>query len=100
MDIKIVDSAGGRYLDFGDVIHTVQDWGQQVVPYSVGKYNADDILSDLNDPSRKSFIDGKTAPIEGFVVRPRRERSFYGGRLILKVLSDKYLLKKDGTDWK
>jgi RNA ligase (TIGR02306 family) len=100
MDIKIVAPAGGRYLDFGDVIQIVQDQGEKVVPYTEGKYNAEYILETLNHPMFVSLIDGKTKPIEGFVIRPKEERSFYGGRLILKVLSDEYLLQKDGTDWK
>ena len=41
----------------------------------------------------KSKVDGKTMR-EGFVIRPRKERYVRGlGRLILKVVSNQFLLK-------
>ena len=97
MDIKNV--LANEYLDFSNVIDIVESSGEQVVPYTEGEYNFDDIVELLNDPTLTSFIDHKTKPVEGFVVRPIRERKFYGGRLILKLLSDAYLLRKDNSDW-
>jgi RNA ligase (TIGR02306 family) len=99
MDIKIVAPAGGRYLDFSEVVEIVEQAGEQVVPHTEGVFDQEAILDLVNDEHLPSFVDGKTKPIEGFVIRPRRERSFYGGRLILKILSDAYLLRKDTTDW-
>lgn len=98
MDIK--DVKLGEYLDFSEVIAKVEAKGEQVVPHMLTVFNAKDLMEYLNDPQRVSFIDAKTKPIEGFVVRPVKEQTFYGGRLILKVLSDAYLLRKDNSDWK
>jgi hypothetical protein len=81
------------------MVDLVEAAGEQVVPYMLTTYNPADILAYLNDPERVSFVDAKTKPIEGFVIRRDRSEKFYGGRLILKVLSDEYLLRKDTTDW-
>jgi RNA ligase (TIGR02306 family) len=98
MDIK--DVAANIYLDFDRVIELVQGAKEQVVPYTWGGYNPKLMLEALNSPGYVSKVDLKTTPVEGFVVRPYVERSFYGGRLILKILSDEYLLRKDNSDWK
>jgi len=97
MDIK--DVVLDEYLDFTRTIEVVESKGEQVVPFIFSVFNKDDILKQLNNPKRVSFIDAKTKPIEGFVVRRDKSEKFYGGRFILKVLSDAYLLKKDNTDW-
>jgi hypothetical protein len=97
MDIK--DVVLNEYLDFHAMVEQVEAKREQVVPYMLTTFNKKDILAYLNDPERVSFIDGKTKPIEGFVIRRDRSAKFYGGRLILKLLSDEYLLRKDTTDW-
>lgn len=97
-DIK--DSVTQTYINFSDVCDIIQSKGEEVVPYTEGKYDSNKISTRLNSPTLVSYIDNETAPVEGFVVRPLRESDFYGGRLILKLLSDEYLLKKDGSDWK
>jgi RNA ligase (TIGR02306 family) len=97
MDIK--DVVSNEYLDFHVMAAAVEAAGEQVVPFMLTTFNKKDILEYLNHPDRVSFIDAKTKPIEGFVIRRDRSEQFYGGRLILKVLSDEYLLRKDTTDW-
>jgi hypothetical protein len=88
------------YLDFEIVVTIIEGFGEQVVPYSRDNYYSDILLNTLNDPKLVSHIDGATSPVEGFVIRPEHEQAFYGGRLILKLLSDEYLLIKDNSDWK
>jgi RNA ligase (TIGR02306 family) len=97
MDIK--DVTLNEYLDFHAMVDIVESKGEQVVPYTEGKFDKVDILATLNDIGLVSFVDNKTYPIEGFVVRRYRSEKFFGGRLILKLLSDEYLLRKDTTDW-
>jgi RNA ligase (TIGR02306 family) len=98
MDIK--DPVTGVYFDFVDVIDWVEARDEQVVPHTEGAYCREGILELLNDKNLTSFIDNKTKPIEGLVVRSFKEEKFYGGRKILKLLSDEYLLRKDNSDWK
>jgi len=38
-------------------------------------------------------------PIEGIVIKPMIETKFYGGRMVFKLINDKYWLNKDNTDW-
>ncbi|MBW2645197.1 MAG: hypothetical protein JRE23_03275 [Deltaproteobacteria bacterium] len=97
MDIK--DVGNNEYLDFHTMVEVVESKGEQVVPHLSTVFNKDEILKLLNDPARVSFVDAKTKPIEGFVIRRYRSEQFFGGRLILKLLSDAYLLRKDNTDW-
>jgi hypothetical protein len=97
MDIK--DVMLNEYFDFHAMVEQVEAVGEQVVPYTTGKFDKADILATLNDIGLVSFVDNKTHPIEGFVIRRDHSEKFYGGRLILKLLSDKYLLLKDNTDW-
>jgi hypothetical protein len=98
MDIKQVST--GVYLDFSDVVRVVGHRGEKAVPHLERPFDSKAIVDLVNHKEATSEVDGKTKPIEGFVVRPCRERKFYGGRLILKLLSDKYLLNKDNSDWK
>ena len=97
MDIK--QSVTQKYFDFSYVINTTIYYEEQVVPFWRSYYQPDEVLADLNN-GKPSDIDGETVPIEGFVIRPEKEADFYGGRLILKVLNDEYLLRKENSDWK
>jgi RNA ligase (TIGR02306 family) len=98
MDVK--DSVTQEYLDFDDAAQLVELEGEKMVPYARWVFRRDEILKLLNNPDATSEVDKMTKPIEGFVIRPLQEQKFYGGRLILKVLSDEYLLRKDNSDWK
>jgi RNA ligase (TIGR02306 family) len=94
----VMDSEVGEYLDWDDMVSAVEQEGEQVVPWTIGEYNMIwmQSLAATEDPS---LIDHITKPVEGFVVRSLRERKFYGGRLILKLLTNEYLLRKGNTDW-
>ena len=98
MDVK--DSVTQKYLDFKDAVEYVELEGEKMVPYSAWIFNKDEILKLLNNPDATSEVDLMTNPIEGFVIRSMKEEKFYGGRKILKLLSDEYLLRKDNSDWK
>ena len=88
----------GKYVSFDQMVRTVERYGEKAVPYSLGNFNLAHVM-DLAQCDGPSYVDGKTVPIEGYVIRPQEESSFYGGRLILKLLTDDYLLIKDSTDW-
>ena len=88
----------GKYLSFDQMVRNVERYGEKAVPYSLGNFNLAHVM-DLAQYDGPSYVDGKTVPIEGYVIRPQEESSFYGGRLILKLLTDDYLLIKDSTDW-
>jgi RNA ligase (TIGR02306 family) len=97
MDIK--DVILNEYFDFHAMVEHVEAAGECAVPHWCTTFNREHIIEHLNDPERISYVDGKTKPIEGYVIRRDRSEKFYGGRLILKLLSDAYLLRKDNTDW-
>lgn len=98
MDIK--DSVTQKYMSFGPACEIIEVEGEKMVPYAAWVFRKDEILKLLNNPKATSEIDKVTKPIEGFVIRSMQEEKFYGGRKILKILSDDYLLRKDNTDWK
>jgi RNA ligase (TIGR02306 family) len=89
-----------KYLDFDFTAAIVENLGQVMVPYEyVDCFTHNWMLQLLEAKHLPSEIDNKTQ-VEGFVIRPLKETSFYGGRLILKALTDTYLLRKDNSDWK
>jgi len=87
-----------KYISFDLMVDRVERVNEKAVPYTEGDFNLAHVM-DLAQCDGPSYVDGKTAPIEGYVIRPLDEASFYGGRLILKLLTDEYLLKKDNSDW-
>jgi len=89
----------GKYIDFRDA----KDFCiQRTLPYVpllyLGKYDYE-IINKLAN-SECSFIDPKTKPIEGIVIKPVIETKGYMGRMIFKWISDKYWLNKRNSDWK
>jgi RNA ligase (TIGR02306 family) len=90
----------GTYYDFDHTAAVIEHCGQKMVPYEyVDCFTHNWMLQLLEAKHLPSEIDNKTQ-VEGFVIRPMKETSFYGGRLILKALTDPYLLMKDNSDWK
>jgi len=98
MDVK--DSVTQEYMNFRTASVHIETKGEKMVPYALWVFKKDDILKLLNNPDATSEVDKMTKPIEGFVIRSEKEEKFYGGRKILKLLSDEYLLRKDNSDWK
>jgi RNA ligase (TIGR02306 family) len=96
--MDVMDSVTGEYMNFVDAAAEVENQGQMMVPYECTEFYHGWLLKLLEANPLPSEIDGVTQ-VEGFVIRPMYETKFYGGRLILKAITDAYLLKKDNTDW-
>ena len=95
MDVMI----DGKYLDHA----LTQDFCiRHYLPYVpvlyTGKYNHEIVEKLAN--SNHSFLDEKTKPIEGVVIKPIIDTKGYMGRMIFKWIGDKYWLNKGNTDWK
>lgn len=97
--MDIMNAGTGKYYDFSFVITSCIYTELNVVPNTLAPYNLDEIKKRLNNPQLYSVLDHKTQPVEGFVVRSMKESTFYGGRRVLKILSDEYLMNKDNTDF-
>lgn len=89
----------GKYLDY------ILAWNFCIIRYLpyvpvlyTGKYNHE-IVSKLANFDH-SFVDEKTKPIEGIVIKPTTETKGYMGRMIFKWIGDKYWLNKGNSDWK
>lgn len=89
----------GKYLDHRDA--KAFCW-RRGVPYMtvlyVGKYDYEVVNKLAN--SEHSFLDERTKPIEGIVIKPVIETKGYMGRMIFKWIGDKYWLNKGNSDWK
>ena len=95
-DIK--DVTTGKYLDWYDVVKWCEYLGLRTVPeLYVGQYS---------DETRKEFTTGRSVLDvktirEGIVVKPVLEQNDRKiGRKILKSVSEEYLLRKNGTEFK
>jgi RNA ligase (TIGR02306 family) len=100
VDVYFMDiMKDGEYIDFDRVIMITEALDEKAVPWKRMDFDRALIVTWLNHEDATSDVDGKTQPIEGFVIRPVDEQKFYGGRLILKLLSDAYLLDKGNTDY-
>lgn len=95
-DIK--DVRTGKYLDWNIVIEMCSILGLKTVPSLYQGFYNDEIRKSLT--TGKSVIDGKTIR-EGVVVKPLIESNDRKiGRKILKSVSEEYLLRKNGTEFK
>ena len=93
-------TAGRYYMDFEYVIDKVKAAGLKMVPMMGGlmPFGMSAISNILNSPDTMSALDPDTAP-EGCVVRSMQDDSHLGQRKILKLLSERYLLMKDNTEY-
>lgn len=92
--------ADGRYLDYNDKQALFNDFDIPSVPFLYrGSFSLDKVR-ELS--SGQTTIDGATHIREGVVVTPAKERRDPAvGRVILKYVSDEYLLASDkNTDFK
>ena len=89
-DIKAVND---EYLDYDDFLQAAQEMGLPTVPVLYrGPFDKEKILS-LRDGDSVMAPSQKVR--EGVVVRPVVEQMTHAGRLILKFISDQYLLKEE-----
>jgi RNA ligase (TIGR02306 family) len=95
MDVMI----DGKYLDYLDAVRFCDYRNLPIVPeLYFGKYDYEIVNKFAN--SKHSFLDPKTKPIEGIVIKPVIDTKGYMGRMIFKWIGDKYWLNKGNTDWK
>lgn len=86
----------GRWLDPHEFRAFCAERGFKHVPELYhGPYNKDVVLSYRDGDSTL----GNQKVREGVVVKPEKESIYYGGRKVLKMISDEYLLNKDNTDF-
>jgi len=89
----------GRYLNHMEAVEFCM---RRELPYIkflyVGKYNYEVVNKLAN--SDHSFLDLKTKPIEGVVIKPIIDTKGYMGRMIFKWIGDKFWLNKGNSDWK
>ena len=95
-DVK--DVRTGKYLDWHNVLFLCEELGLKTVPSLYEGNYTEDYRKMLT--TGKSVIDGKTIR-EGIVVKPLIEENDRKiGRKILKSVSEEYLLRKNGTEFK
>ena len=95
-DIK--DVTTGKYLDWYDVVRWCEHLGLQIVPELYAGQYSDELRKQFT--TGKSTIDGKTIR-EGIVLKTITESNNPKiGRKILKSVSEEYLLRKNGTEFK
>jgi len=88
----------GKYLNYPDYLQMMikKGWNKMVAPtVTMGKWSKDFLKL-----AEEQSIACPDQLMEGFVLKPMEEENSYElqGRKILKVVSDRYLLRKDGTE--
>lgn len=92
-DISTVQSR--RYLNYDEFVDLV---GKMNIPVAPVLYRGPWSKELLNLADGNTTLNGATNIREGFVVRPVVERQEHMGRVILKVISPAYRLRKGGTE--
>lgn len=98
-DIYIGSPGSGYYLDYADFVVTCQHIGVERVPVLyTGPFSKEKMYEVTNG---KESVSGTSANIrEGVVVKPINDRyDIELGRVVLKSVSEHYLLRKDGTEF-
>lgn len=98
-DIYFGEPGQGRYLDHDEVVRFAEELGLELVPVLYKGAFSKEIM-DLHT-SGKETLSGKELNIrEGIVIKPCKERGNSElGRVILKSVSEGYLLRKGGTEF-
>lgn len=88
----VFDRAAGRYLDADDMTARLATMGIEQAPILfAGPFDYEALSVEAE---RDSIVDGCGGIREGLVIRPAVERIEYMGRVILKLHSQRYLLRK------
>lgn len=98
-DIYIGEPGSGRYMDHDELVSTCKDLDLAMVPVLYkGPFSVDELNKHTNG---KETISGNEAHIrEGIVIRTTTERRDIAlGRVQLKSVSDKYLTRKNATEF-
>jgi len=97
-DIYFGEPGKGRYLDAIDLQHMCDALNVESVPVIYNGPFSKEKMLEVTD-GRETLSGRETCIREGVVVRPVRERrNLELGRVILKSISEKYLLRKGGTE--
>lgn len=98
-DVYVGQPGTGRYLGYTDFVQFCQYVGVDRVPVVYTGSFSKEIMEEMT--SGKEVISGKEANIrEGIVIKPIVERyDVELGRVVLKSISEQYLLRKDGTEF-
>ena len=95
----VYDISRGRFLDHDELVAFTDNMGVKRTPELYrGPYYPESV-----EPFARgnSVLDGANHIREGWVIRPIKERWNYDtGRTVLKLVSEDYLLRKDGTEHK
>jgi hypothetical protein len=88
----------GKFLDYPDFQMFCSAYNIKTAPLLyVGNYSYDMVQSFNN----KNSIICPSQMMEGVIVQPLKERySSHFGRVCMKFISDKYLLRKNGSEFK
>lgn len=95
----IFDIENRKFLDYNDMKAICNEIGLSMAPeLYIGPWKEDKslfALAEQDDPLAKNgTIKERTLIMEGFVIRPIKERSDYNGRVIFKLKSERYNLFK------
>lgn len=91
-----MDTQGNKYMDYDDFVAFCEKNKLETVPLM---YRGPWSKSVLDLKNGKTTLAGADNIREGFVVRPIKERYDHKvGRVILKAISEEYLLRKGGTE--
>lgn len=88
----VLDRTAGRYLDAGDLTQRLDEWGIDRVPTIYAGPFDFSTLEEIAEAD--SVVDGAGGIREGLVIRPVAERFDHMGRVVLKLISQRYLLRK------
>ncbi|MFB2918328.1 MULTISPECIES: RNA ligase family protein [Aerosakkonema] len=86
----------GQFLNYDDFVAFCEEFGLPMVPVLYTGGYSWEAISQFNNAN--SVLDPHSI-MEGVVVQPQVERTHPEiGRVVLKLISDRYLLRKDGTE--
>lgn len=88
--------SNGKFLNYDDFVKFCEEFSWPRVPVLYTGAYSWEVVSQFNNAN--SVLDNKSI-MEGVVVQPVVERTHPEiGRVVLKLISDRYLLRKDGTE--
>jgi RNA ligase (TIGR02306 family) len=88
--------SNGRFLDCHDFVAFCEEYSLPRVPILYEGAYSWETISQFNNTN--SVLHGESI-MEGVVIQPLLERTHVEiGRVVLKLISDRYLLRKDGTE--
>ncbi|HBE19387.1 MAG TPA: RNA ligase (ATP) [Cyanobacteria bacterium UBA11149] len=88
--------SNGRFLDYGEFVNFCEEFNLPKVPILYQGAYSWEAVSQFNNANS---VISPECMMEGVVVQPLIERTTPEiGRVVMKLISDRYLLRKDGTE--